>query len=66
MNNPSDGSNWALLCLYCHDDEHGTYEQRGLYAEGAAVAQQDAPLGFNAFEGLRDKLTPADDATEAE
>lgn len=21
-NNPSDGSNWELLCLYCHDNEH--------------------------------------------
>ena len=21
-NNPEDGSNWELLCLYCHDNEH--------------------------------------------
>ena len=21
-NNPPDGSNWELLCLYCHDYEH--------------------------------------------
>src|SRR6187402_3967439 len=21
-NNPADGSNWELLCLYCHDEEH--------------------------------------------
>jgi len=21
-NNPSDGSNWENLCIYCHDDEH--------------------------------------------
>ncbi len=21
-NNPPDGSNWELLCLYCHDDAH--------------------------------------------
>jgi len=21
-NNPPDGSNWELLCLYCHDQEH--------------------------------------------
>jgi hypothetical protein len=25
-NNPPDGTNWELLCLYCHDNEH----QRGL------------------------------------
>lgn len=23
--NPSDGSNWELLCLYCHDNEHSRY-----------------------------------------
>ena len=21
-NNPDDGSNWELLCVYCHDNEH--------------------------------------------
>lgn len=26
-NNPSDGSNWELLCLYCHDNEHARYEE---------------------------------------
>jgi hypothetical protein len=24
-NNPADGSNWELLCLYCHDNEHQRY-----------------------------------------
>jgi len=24
-NNPSDGSNWELLCIYCHDNEHARY-----------------------------------------
>ncbi len=24
-NNPPDGSNWELLCLYCHDNEHQKY-----------------------------------------
>ncbi len=22
LNNPSDGTNWENLCIYCHDDEH--------------------------------------------
>ncbi len=26
-NNPQDGSNWELLCLYCHDNEHQKYEE---------------------------------------
>ena len=21
-NNPPDGSNWELLCIYCHENEH--------------------------------------------
>jgi hypothetical protein len=31
-NNPTDGSNWELLCLYCHDNEH----QRQLEAAGSS------------------------------
>ncbi|MFO7766080.1 MAG: YajD family HNH nuclease [Pelovirga sp.] len=29
-NNPPDGSNWELLCVYCHDHEHtrGVQEDR--------------------------------------
>ena len=23
--NPPDGSNWELLCIYCHDNEHSRY-----------------------------------------
>ena len=39
-NNPPDGSNWELLCLYCHDNEH----QRRLEAAGASLGKQgDAP-----------------------
>jgi 5-methylcytosine-specific restriction endonuclease McrA len=28
-NNPPDGSNWELLCLYCHDNEHARYQIAG-------------------------------------
>ena len=33
-NNPTDGSNWELLCLYCHDNEHS----RELEADAARAA----------------------------
>ncbi len=37
--NPVDGSNWELLCLYCHDNEH----QRLLEADqGNAAADESA------------------------
>ena len=39
-NNPPDGSNWELLCLYCHDNEH----QRQLeHAKGAGGSAPSAP-----------------------
>ena len=39
-NNPADGSNWELLCLYCHDNEH----QRLLEADqgNASATQRDS------------------------
>lgn len=27
--NPPDGSNWELLCLYCHDNEHMRHALEG-------------------------------------
>jgi len=27
--NPPDGSNWELLCIYCHDDEHARQVDAG-------------------------------------
>ncbi|MFW2371751.1 MAG: YajD family HNH nuclease [Gammaproteobacteria bacterium] len=26
--NPTDGSNWELLCIYCHDNEHQRYTEQ--------------------------------------
>ena len=40
-NNPPDGSNWELLCLYCHDNEH----QRQLEARGAAAGALKTAMG---------------------
>ncbi|WP_224746962.1 YajD family HNH nuclease [Pelovirga terrestris] len=37
-NNPPDGSNWELLCVYCHDHEH----TRGVQED------RDAEVGSNA------------------
>jgi len=39
-NNPPDGSNWELLCLYCHDNEHQKHEEHL-----AAVAAGSDPSG---------------------
>ena len=41
-NNPPDGSNWELLCVYCHDNEHQRQQEhtRGIGAatDGASTA----------------------------
>ncbi len=53
-NNPSDGSNWELLCLYCHDNEHAKL----LEAEGRYPTAEDKPKGatHNPFAALGDLL----------
>jgi len=53
-NNPDDGSNWELLCLFCHDNEH----QRQLEAEGRTSGGQAAnnTATHNPFAGLADLL----------
>ena len=53
-NNPPDGSNWELLCLYCHDHEHEKHKMKGF---GGAVDDSFKSSGFSAFDGL-DALLP--------
>ena len=61
-NNPPDGSNWELLCLYCHDNEHQKYEEhlaalaRGTGKPAAANANGGSAATFNPFAGLGDLL----------
>lgn len=68
-NNPADGSNWELLCLYCHDNEHQKFEEHL-----AALAAGRAPGGkttgltqpvsthrpFDALAGLLKTPSPPD------
>ena len=42
-NNPPDGSNWELLCIYCHDNEHSRHEVADAYGESAADDEQASP-----------------------
>lgn len=53
-NNPTDGSNWELLCLYCHDYEH----QKLLEAEyGGSAGDEGAQAAtYNPFADLKEKL----------
>jgi len=50
-NNPPDGSNWELLCLYCHDHEHEKTLRHGAGAAASRAADAAPPIG-NPFAGL--------------
>jgi hypothetical protein len=54
-NNPPDGSNWELLCIYCHDNEHRRNLEHD--ANPDAVARREPPAAtHNPFAGLKDLL----------
>ncbi len=53
-NNPADGSNWELLCIYCHDNEHTKFHEYILY--GATKEKVLAPATFNPFAQLKDLM----------
>jgi 5-methylcytosine-specific restriction endonuclease McrA len=50
--NPPDGSNWELLCLYCHDNEHSRYEDSATYSEVRPGGEQASPGSFKPFADL--------------
>ncbi|MGR9089080.1 MAG: YajD family HNH nuclease [Gammaproteobacteria bacterium] len=53
-NNQEDGSNWELLCLYCHDNEH----QRLLEGARGSASRDDGQAGAThaPFAALGDLL----------
>ena len=59
-NNPPDGSNWELLCIYCHDHEHtrGIQEQRE--KDEPSNSTKPPSLSHSPFTDLRDRLKPKD------
>ncbi len=53
-NNPSDGSNWELLCIYCHDNEHSRYIDSEY--TGTTTETQKSTTTHNPFADLGDLL----------
>jgi HNH endonuclease len=54
--NPQDGSNWELLCLYCHDNEHQRYEETRFGNAKTAASNATAGAGHNPFANLKDMM----------
>ncbi|MFZ0133431.1 MAG: YajD family HNH nuclease [Desulfobacterales bacterium] len=55
-NNPPDGSNWELLCIYCHDNEHSRHQVAEHYGEAAPGASREPRGGHKPFANLKDLL----------
>jgi 5-methylcytosine-specific restriction endonuclease McrA len=55
-NNPPDGSNWELLCIYCHDNEHQRLQIPHPSDEPAPGREQTKPSTFTPFAQLQDLL----------
>ncbi len=53
-NNPPDGSNWENLCVYCHDNEHGRYDNEGDGTE--QLEDQTDTMTHNPFAKLASML----------
>ena len=53
-NNPADGSNWELLCIYCHDYEHSKFVEYVLYGSGKESAP--AAATHNPFQNLKELM----------
>jgi len=51
--NPQDGSNWELLCLYCHDNEHSRYEETR-FGNTKTNKTSAATVTHNPFANLKD------------
>lgn len=52
--NPPDGSNWELLCVYCHENEHARVEDAK--AGGGGDKAKPAGATHKGLAGLADLL----------
>ncbi|SDG69052.1 YajD family HNH nuclease [Propionivibrio dicarboxylicus] len=58
-NNPKDGSNWELLCLYCHDNEHARELDADAARQAGVVDGKSPKIRASAqpFANLKDLLS---------
>ena len=56
-NNPADGSNWELLCVYCHDNEHSRHLEASRQSAVKSSSRQTAATAtHNPFADLKSLL----------
>lgn len=54
--NPEDGSNWELLCLFCHDNEHQRYIENSGNNPASSENSKQSQASHNPFANLKDML----------
>ncbi len=55
-NNPADGSNWELLCVYCHDNEHQRQLEAAAQGAGSAGGAKGPASTHQPFADLKSLL----------
>ena len=55
-NNPTDGSNWELLCIYCHENEHAKLLDAAAQAGGNSSENVKVSATFQPFAELKSLL----------
>ena len=60
-NNPEDGSNWELLCLSCHDNEHARYTDQQYFTEASTASPKSTQATHKGLQGLAALLGKAQD-----
>lgn len=55
-NNPPDGSNWELLCLYCHENEHDRQRVAEAYDGTSSVREHTPESTYRPFADLEKLL----------
>ena len=55
-NNPSDGSNWENLCIYCHDNEHSRLLDHEAGHGAQVEGDEGGAITHRPFSGLEDLL----------
>jgi HNH endonuclease len=54
--NPPDGSNWELLCIYCHENEHARYQVAEVSTALSPGQPSEPSLVHSPFAQLGDLL----------
>ncbi len=55
-NNPPDGNNWELLCLYCHDNEHSRSLEAEWQKNSDSGEDRRQKAYHSPFAGIKDLL----------